>query len=60
MEHNPPTDSATDEEDAPRPVVVIQNSDQVIQRDDEAIVGMLTGQAIEEFVYSFRQGGRLV
>lgn len=60
MEHIPPIDNARDEEGTARPVVVIQNSDQVNQRDDEAIVGMLTGQAIEEYVYSFRQGGRLV
>ena len=28
--------------------------------DDRAIVEMMTGQAIEDYVYSFKQGGRTV
>jgi hypothetical protein len=60
MDQMAPDDNDRDEEEAAHPVVVIQNPDQLNQRDDDAIVGMLTGQAIEEYVYSFRQGGRLV
>lgn len=60
MDQTAPHDNDRDEDEAAHPVVVIQNPDQLNQRDDDAIVGMLTGQAIEEYVYSFRQGGRLV
>lgn len=28
--------------------------------DDQSIVEMMTGQAIQEYVYSFKQGGRIV
>jgi hypothetical protein len=30
------------------------------QADDQAIVEMMTGQAIQDYVYSFKQGGRVV
>ena len=34
---------------------------EMIERlDDKAIVEMMTGQAIQDYVYAFRQGGRLV
>lgn len=41
-------------------VVVIESPDQIDQRDDQEIVQMMTGQAIDAYVYSFRQGGRTV
>ena len=34
--------------------------DVVEQADDEAIIAMMTGQAIQDYVYSFKQGGRVV
>ena len=39
------------------PVAEYEVLDQV---DDQAIVDMMTGQAIEDYVYSFKQGGRTV
>ncbi|MFQ6039821.1 MAG: hypothetical protein ACE5PV_03110 [Candidatus Poribacteria bacterium] len=30
------------------------------QADDQAIVEMMTGQAIQDYVYSFKQGGRVI
>ena len=39
------------------PVAEYEVLDQV---DDRAIVDMMTGQAIEDYVYSFKQGGRTV
>lgn len=30
------------------------------QADDQAIIEMMTGQAIQDYVYSFKQGGRVV
>ena len=41
-------------------VVVIESPDQINQRDDQEIVQMMTGQAIDAYVYSFRQGGKTV
>ncbi len=34
--------------------------DVVEQADDDAIIAMMTGQAIQDYVYSFKQGGRTV
>lgn len=34
--------------------------DVVEQADDDAIIAMMTGQAIQEYVYSFKQGGKEV
>ena len=28
--------------------------------DDQAIIQMMTGQAIKDYVYSFKQGGKVV
>jgi hypothetical protein len=41
-------------------LATIDEIDLVNQVDDKAIVEMMTGQAIQEYVYSFKQGGRLV
>ena len=41
-------------------VVVIESADQIDLRDDQEIVQMMTGQAIDAYVYSFRQGGKIV
>lgn len=49
-----------DDEDASKAVVVIESPEQLNSADDDAIVAMMTGQAIQEYVYSFRQGGKTV
>jgi hypothetical protein len=49
-----------DDDEASRAVVVIESTEQLNSADDDAIVAMMTGQAIEEYVYSFRQGGKNV
>lgn len=46
--------------DTSHAIVVLENPEQINAKDDEAIIAMMTGQAISDYVYSFRQGGKLV
>lgn len=41
-------------------LIPIAEYEVIEQRDDQTIVEMMTGQTIQEYVYSFRQGGRTV
>lgn len=41
-------------------VIVVESPEQLNAADDDAIIAMMTGQAIQEYVYSFRQGGKTV
>ncbi len=41
-------------------VHVATEVDDIDQIDDQAIVELMTGQTIQDYVYSFRQGGRVV
>ena len=50
----------TGENETADAVVVIESPDQIDQRDDQEIVQMMTGQAIDAYVYSFRSGGKTV
>jgi len=41
-------------------LVPVADYEIIEQRDDKAIVDMMTGQAIQEYVYSFRKGNQVV
>ncbi|MDA1191125.1 MAG: hypothetical protein O3A46_05495 [Candidatus Poribacteria bacterium] len=41
-------------------LVVVEDVDDINATDDTAIVAMMTGQAIEDYVYAFKQGGKMV
>jgi len=50
-----------EQEDEETPaVIVVESAEQLNAADDKAIIAMMTGQAIEEYVYSFRQGGKTI
>ncbi|GIX07943.1 MAG: hypothetical protein KatS3mg115_2346 [Candidatus Poribacteria bacterium] len=59
-ERQGPIEEQSEERERPAPVVVVENPEELVARDDEAIIAMMTGQAIEDYVYTFRQGGRVV
>ena len=48
------------EDDSSGSIVIIENAAEIEQRDDQEIVLMMSGQAIDSYVYSYRQGGRTV
>lgn len=47
-------------EDTKNELVPVDNLEVLDQVDDQAIVEMMTGQAIQDYVYSFKQGGKTV
>lgn len=50
----------SEEEPETEGILVVESPEQLNAADDEAIIAMMTGQAIQEYVYSFRQGGKTV
>ena len=59
MEHIAPDDSDQDDR-ATADSAAILTPEQLRRRDDDAIVAALTGQVVEDYVYSLRQDGRVV
>lgn len=47
-------------EDKKEIIPVVTEVEVIDEVDDNAIVDMMTGQAIQDYVYSFNQGGRVV
>ena len=47
-------------EDTKNELVPVADYEVLDQVDDQAIVEMMTGQAIQDYVYSFKQGGKTV
>ena len=47
-------------EDTKNELVPVADFEVLDQVDDQAIVEMMTGQAIQDYVYSFKQGGKTV
>lgn len=47
-------------EDTKNELVPVDDLEVLDQVDDQAIVEMMTGQAIQDYVYSFKQGGKTV
>ena len=47
-------------EDTKNELVPVADYEVLDQVDDQAIVEMMTGQAIQDYVYSFKQGGKVV
>ena len=48
------------EETASKELAPLTEFEVLEQVDDQAIVQMMTGQAIKDYVYSFKQGGKTV
>jgi hypothetical protein len=47
-------------EDKKNEIIPVADYEVLDQVDDQAIIEMMTGQAIKDYVYSFKQGGRTV
>ena len=47
-------------EDTKNELVPVADYEVLDQVDDQAIVEMMTGQSIQDYVYSFKQGGKTV
>lgn len=47
-------------EEKQQELIPVAEYEVIEQRDDEAIVDMMTGQAIQDYVYSFKKGSRTV